>query len=301
MRRLKAMHILSSIHASLLVLLVFTLVGCGADEQPTNEMIQPEEEHTLDVAGLLKNLTIDDYQARFAASSALTAIGGDAVPAILVFLRNQTFEESDDTSFRAKWESVNVLGRIKDPRAAEDLLERILRDEENHVRWRAIWALSAIDHEGKQEALRFHLANEDEQVRWNAAVALATYHDANSIKVLSEGLRSKESWKRWEAVYSLGLIGNSEAASYALGALNDDTKRVRQEAVMTISKSGDESFRSTLLPLINDSEPGVRWRAAQALSHLGQPNATGMIKDMLERELDGPAKKELERILDNLG
>ncbi|NOZ80118.1 MAG: HEAT repeat domain-containing protein [DPANN group archaeon] len=293
--------------ALMMVLIIGLLSSCSSEEgQSTNESAATAKSENItspDYDGLLKNLTVADFGARAKASQILTDLGGQAVPTIIEFLHAQPYEGEDPASFRARWEAVNLLGRIADPRAGQVLVDRIVNDQENPVRWRAIWAFKSLSltPEEKADAFVPYLAGQDGRLQWNAAVALASLGDRKGIAVLAEGLQSRSAWRRWEAVYSLGLLGDSEAASYALGALNDDSKKVRQEAVMTLGRSGDMTFRSALLPLINDSEAGVRWRAAEAVIRLGQENATSLVSRMLARELDPTAKQELIRIRDALG
>lgn len=134
------------------------------------------------------------------ARDELVADGILAVPALLARL--------DDARFTVRWEAVNALGRLRDPRGLAPLVDRVLSDSDAHVRWRATWALGAVDRAGAARELRAALATRDAAASWRATVALAILApDASLSPALQAGLRHDEAWIRWEAQYCLGRLG----------------------------------------------------------------------------------------------
>src|SRR5207247_6310616 len=65
----------------------------------------------------------------------------DIIPRLLPLL--------EDPTWSYRWDVVEILAQIKDPRAIPGLRERVVGDENQHVRWRALYSLSANDPEGR--------------------------------------------------------------------------------------------------------------------------------------------------------
>ena len=154
----------------------------------------------------------------------------------------ELIKATKNPEWTVRWDAVNALGILKDPRGIPALVERALRDDNPHPRWRSLWALSATDREA-QEAIPFlleALQYPDPVVVRNAAVALAFFGQPEARPELLHGLENPDSWRRWEAVFSLKRIGDDEVASALIALLSEETEpvtRVRQESALTLDVS----------------------------------------------------------------
>lgn len=275
------------------VLLLF-IISCSS------EIHQVELNENETINNLILNLTSEDYDTRFKASTNLAEIGKEAAPYVISFLEKQPYYNVDSSGFRARWESVNVLGKVKDERAVDSLVRRVLDDEESHVRWRSLWALSSIDSNKTVRLLFDNLGSEDQFVRWNAAVGLGYFGNKKSIPVLLEGLKSEDDWIKWEAVYVLGILKDSSTTSNLIKMLDDNSVRIRQETCLTLGKIGDEKAVPYLVKALDDESSEVRWRAASALADLKAEESVNKIEEILEKETNEIAKENLQKSLEKL-
>jgi HEAT repeat protein len=161
-------------------------------------------------------------EERRMARAALVAPGAAAVPALV--------ERLSDPRFTVRWEATNALGILRDARALEPLVGRVLEDEDAHVRWRATWALSAVDARLAAEQLR-RARDRGGPGAWRALVALAVIApSADLAPDLEAGLGSADAWVRWEAAFCLRRAGRPESGAALERALADPDERVRREA-----------------------------------------------------------------------
>jgi len=226
------------------------------------------------------------------ATERLIRIGKPAVPVLI--------EALEEKKFGIRWGAVNVLGYIKDKRAVPFLVQRVLTDTDNHVRWRSIWALNSIDDDRAVTKLREVLKGQDKRTRWNAAVALSTMNDNEAVPVLLTGLQDQSSWVRWEAVNALGRVHDEKTVTALLPLLADPSARIRQETVLSLGEIGGPKATAALVNALSDKSPGVRWRAAMGLSRLGQKSAVSTIEEAWKRETNQLAKKEFKDALEKL-
>lgn len=243
------------------------------------------------IARLVRDLG-GSRDAAKAARDRLVQIGPPAVPTLVAALQAPDFS--------TRWGAANVLGYLQDKRALMPLVERVLHDPNNHVRWRSIWAINQMHGEVSSAALRGGLTDPDSTVRWNAAVALSTLQDPACMPVLVEGLHSGSSWVRWEAVNALGRVHDEKTAQVLLPLLADPDTRIRQETALSLGSLGGETVVAGLIGALADREPGVRWRAAAALARTGAVRAVAPLTEAVANERDSFARREMEKALDRL-
>ena len=121
--------------------------------------------------------------------------------------------------WKARWDAVNELGKLKDPRGVPALVERALYDTNPYPRWRSLWALKAVDRSGAASTgpLEAALRCGDPTVSHNAAIALAFYNNPAGRDVLLMSLGDeRESW-RWEAIFSLRSIPDDKTVQVGHG------------------------------------------------------------------------------------
>lgn len=160
----------------------------------------------------VERLVDENLQTRRAAEQELKAAGAAAVPALIDALADE--EE------RVRISAVIVLGRIKDPRAIEPLIE-LLRDRSPKmwdVLWDAFWALRA----SAAPALIDALASNDPDVRWRIVALMGSSRDARFTEPLIAALnKDPDTGVRVRVATSLGKIGDRQACEALLDALHD--------------------------------------------------------------------------------
>ena len=219
---------------------------------------------------------------------------------------DELIRATEDPIWKTRWDAVNALGKLMDPRAVPALAQRALLDDNPHPRWRSLWALSSVDRAGT-DAIPLFLAglesSDPVEVR-NAAVALAYFKQEEASPELLNGLRDSDPWRRWEAVFSQKNIGSPQVVQALVPSLDptvEPNTRTRQETALTLGQIGNEEVGPTLLTALKeDASPEVRWRAALALSRLGFPSAVDGLKQALLAEQDGHVRDNIEQAIGKL-
>ena len=257
----------------------------------TQEPAQAEDESGRQVAALIPHLA-GGLQQRKKARDTLLALGSGVLPHVC-----RSIEHSD---FVVRWEIVNLLGNLEDPRGVDPLIDRILFDVNHHVRWRAIWALAALRVEPASDKFIPYLEHRNKQVQWRAAVGASMFDRMEAIPVLLTGLRSANSFTRWEAVNALARTHNAETTAAVLPMLEDSDKGVRHETVLCLSHIADPQALKTLVELLDHSDPQIRWRAAMGLGFARHRPAVGSLKQRLELESEETVRDHLQRAIHKL-
>jgi HEAT repeat protein len=231
-------------------------------------------------------------EQRKRSREAIADAGGNALPYLI--------ERLGDPSFVVRWEIVNLLGNIGDPRGEDALIDRVLHDANHHVRWRALWALAALPEEGAADKLVARLDDESWRVRWQAAIGGSMFERREGIPVLVEGLRNPDAFVRWEAVNALERIHDEGTTAAVLPLLEDPAPDVRHETVLCLSRVADPPALATLVRLIDHSDPEIRWRAAMGLGFAKHRAAIDPLRQRLEREPVELVRDHLSKALENL-
>jgi len=248
-----------------------------------------------EVDNLILNLSHEEYNVRSDASNKLVKIG--SVTPIINSLQKEAYYNISPNSFNARWNKVNVLGQIGSNKAEDVLIDRILNDEETHVRWRSIWALNIVKTVDAESKLINALKTDK---KWRAAVALGSFKNNNSKHILLEGITNTDDWIKWEAVYVLGILGDSSTALPISKLLNDKSERIRQETALTLGKLSNKEIIPNLIQSLQDESPGVRWRAASSLAKLKNKSVIPNIEKALEKETDKDTFNYINKSLENL-
>jgi len=157
-----------------------------------------------------------------AAVEALAALGPAGVPALLEAL-DWTYGHTADYAALA-------LGKTKDPRAFEPLLE-LLRHPDYRTRHHAAVALGDLGNAKARPMLRARLQDESGYVRAAAAEALWRLGERDVLPVLSDVLvHGEEDWEQAEAARVLARIGTREARAALERAKSDGRASVRTAA-----------------------------------------------------------------------
>ena len=271
-----------------------------ANPEPTSE---PQSTSTLEPTTTMEAPSANEPSPTPTATvSAATEISTGQEPSNV----DELIRLTDSEVWKVRWDAVNELGRLKDPKAIPALVKRALYDDNSHPRWRSLWALALTDRAGTKAVplLLDGLDSSEPEVVRNAAVALASFSQHEARPELIRGLDDPDNYRRWEAVFSLKNIGGPEVVNALIGVLNDGLEpetRVRQEAALTLGRIGGDGVASALLiALREDSSHQVRWRAAAALSRLGDDSVVGDLEQALSNEEHPQVLENIEKAIAKL-
>lgn len=180
---------------------------------------------------------------------------------------------------------------------------RILEDPNPHPRWRALWALGAIDRTGAPALTKLVRALDGPNpvhVR-NAAVGLAFFSRWEGKAELLDGLHDSDDFRRWEAVFCLRKLKNDPQVFSALSRLlrtPGEPVRVRGEAALALRGwQGGDANEELLQSLRDDPDAGVRWRAALSLESYEGKAITKALRKQLAHEQDAKVREQLQSSL----
>jgi len=176
------------------------------------------------VHALIDALKIRDTHSE--AAAALVGIGEAAVDPLL-----RALDEADDELVE---EAVEVLGRIRSPRAVKRLVA-ILECPDTPA-WPAEYALSAIGSAAVKPLLRL-LEHPNSRVRSNAAVTLGHIPDKRAVEPLIKALGDQSSAVRWSAARAL-RTGNGRATRALIALLSDTSFHLREAAAESLAARG---------------------------------------------------------------
>lgn len=228
------------------------------------------------------------------AAEQLEHMGRRAVPALL--------RAYDSPHEHLRWEVVNLLGYLKDPRSLPLLLERAIHDPEIHPRWRSIWALSSVDDGSAVTRLHAQLARSRGRRRRNVAVALSIFDDRAAIPVLRRGLDAEDPWTRWESASCLAGYADRDVAQDILRLYRKERDpSIRREMVHAVAGVDEPAVFRFLARRLSDPNLEVRAAAAAALTKSGDtPRARRMLHQRLRQERTRRLVKVLREAMDIL-
>jgi HEAT repeat protein len=161
-----------------------------------------------------------------------------------------------------------VAGRIASP-VYYSAFEKLLHDEDGHLRSIAAVALSKIGDRKAVDSIKRLLTDEYEDVQEAAVEALSYLGSWLSVNELMDLLHDQKPVLRKNAALLLGKIGAREAI-HALGfALKDGNVDVRKACVEAFSLLKTEDSVNFLILALTDEEPFIRVSAAISLGRIG--------------------------------
>jgi HEAT repeat protein len=161
-----------------------------------------------------------------------------------------------------------VAGRIASP-VYYPAFEKLLQDEDGHLRSIAAIALSKIGNRKAVDSIKKLLTDPYEDVQEAAVEALSNLRSWLSVNELMDLLHDKNPMLRKNAALILGKIGARETI-HALGfALKDGNVDVRKACVEAFSLLKTEESVNYLILALTDEEPFIRVSAAISLGRIG--------------------------------
>jgi HEAT repeat protein len=202
-----------------------------------------------------------------------------------------------------RWWAAECLGKMKDRRAVEPLVQAIFNEHiprlglvetsalknlddprtENlllsglsnkRTKPHAIDALGRLQSKQAVEPLLAILQNDSDQFsRSIAADALAEIKDPRALQPLCTLLNNRNQVMRRGAAIALGFFGDPAAVGPLIAALKDRDDGVRWNAADSLGKLGSVEAVDPLIAVMKDSEEGVRVAAVDSLGSIGDARA----------------------------
>lgn len=200
-----------------------------------------------------------------------------------------------------RWEIVNLLGELRDPKVGPRVVRFALEEDEVHARWRAFWAVSRFDRGITVPLLLQALEGEEPVASWRAALMLTLVRHPAAVPVLVSGLASEDEWVRWEALSGIKAMAPVTALPSVLPFLETHHARsLRQEAVLAVGSIGTPAGREALERSLEDSDPEIRWRASMGLGRIGDIRSVGPLRARLRKERHPNTRRQLTADLNRL-
>jgi HEAT repeat protein len=227
------------------------------------------------------------------AAWSLVSIGTPAVQSLLVAIK----DSNANVRANAAW----ALGRIKDPRAVDDLITTLI-DADPSIEKNAAGALVSIGTpaiepliatlKDTNETLRGNAADvlasigapavapliaalkdADFNVRTYSALALGEIKDPRAVEPLVAALKDTQADVRTNAAWALGEIKDPRAIEPLSAALKNEDHRVREDAAYGLGQIKDPRAIEPLIAAFKDTGSQVRINVAWALAEIRDPRA----------------------------
>jgi HEAT repeat protein len=128
---------------------------------------------------------------------------------------------------------------------------------------------------------------DDPLIRRYLALALGRLGDTRAVpslrKVLEEATPESDSQTVIYAAWALGALGDAAAIPELARAAGSEDPGVRKAAVHALGALDAPEATAPLRAALSDAADDVRWNAALALGRRGDPSASGVLLEMLDR------------------
>lgn len=201
----------------------------------------------------------------------------DPVPLLIDKLQN-----SD--SFRVRTQAAAVLGRLRDERATQPLIEALGADDSYAVRGASASALGFIGGKKVVGPLFQALGDADSLVQSLSEKALGEVQGEGVVAAfrlhLIEG-REREQTLAFIRIKQLAARGDDEAIQVLIEVLPDPRRRAEVEKVLAAIPA--ERARSALLPALQSEDAEVRASAARLLAGFPAEDVVDALADAYDR------------------
>jgi HEAT repeat protein len=178
--------------------------------------------------------------------------------------RELLIEFSKETQQRKHIAVIRKLKQMGEDAVPE--LTKALRDNDDMVRYCAVWVLGSTGQTEALERIVELMTDEAPTVRWLAAVAVGDLGDRRAVYPLITALKeaSLPSARRTAAM-TLGELRDARAIEPLIAALGDGSSGVRRSAIIALAAIGDSRAVAPIRKLISDENGDVREAATKAL------------------------------------
>ncbi len=191
--------------------------------------------------------------------------------------------------------AVGALANIKDPTAAEALLN--ILDRDFILAQKAANSLAEIGHPAIPVLIR-GLSHENESVRSNASWALGKIGEVATPSLLAV-LADSNHAGRGAAAFALGNLKSSQALEPIIQLASDEDERVRFNVAHALGKIADPRGIDSLAKLSKDNSSKVRLQAVWSFGWIGSSNAVEALTDCL-KDPEPQIREETVAVLEKL-
>lgn len=203
---------------------------------------------------------------------------------------------ANDDSFKVRLQAAVFLGRAKDPRAVEPLIQALRLDAHYTVRAAAATGLANLQHEEAiAEIFKASATDVDNFVREEALRALGKFSRPQVIPYATASYDSDDARLRLEAVRFLALDRPADAEQVLTRALGDEPE-IAAVAVEAITRMEPGPRLAFLAKALDHREPTVRKGAVDALREVGDKDAAELILRVYERDIEVDQVREATRV-----
>jgi HEAT repeat protein len=280
------------------------------------------EGEIVDIAApLVAALKDKDPVVRFYASTALVALGPEAIPPLVDLLRAER-EADRERGVRvltkigapaveqmiallldrkapndARAAAARTLGIIGDARAITPL-SATLRDENSFLKQQAAIALGVIGEPAIDQLMNMSSAAVP-ATREIAIEALGNIHSERSLNRVIEALTDQNPGVRSSAVKALGASSSERAVPHLMALMRNETGALRSQAAASLARLGAIALPQ-LISTLKDSQPSIRALAAESLGEIGSKEAVAPLIDLIKTDSSG-ARGEAIAALGRIG
>jgi hypothetical protein len=147
-----------------------------------------------------------------------------------------------------------------------DMLQDLMRDEEDQVRSRAVQSLTELDEVDTFPLLLEALNDANSDVRWIAARALIDVDKAATVNALIRLLTDEDKEVGRVAAEGLGRRGDQRAVPHLIEAMQDSYPLLRESAAVALGLLADQRAVPALQEGLGDDSQKVRRSAEAALA-----------------------------------
>jgi len=191
--------------------------------------------------------------------------------------------------------AARVLGDIKDPNAADALIEAARADTAVRVRVAALRALAKYGRLPDAVRLIDLLRDDSAEIRLVACETLGLLQVVQAAGALADRTRDSVATVRMASLAALGRLGPA-GQDKLMEAFRNSGEDERAAVVEAFGDSGDRRRAPLLIEALKAENTFLRRRAAEAMGRLGDAAAIGPLAELIRRPLsDREAKAYADR------
>lgn len=245
--------------------LVFALLGCGAQEDPTTARAKTVFQETM---------AADPQYAAYALS-----IASDSPSP---WVRQQIIDAAAGQDYATALEAVKALGDPP-PAEAREALAAVFESGRGALKLQAALGLSWLDDEAALGWLKQQVEGGGAVLGLPTARLLDSKGEDELVRqLLSAQMQSESLVGRNEAYLVLGGLGRPWATQMLVQGLGNEHGEDRQQAILSLGQTGDPAVADEIAPFVNTQ--GLVFASLEALGALGNTNAVGSVKAMAKHE-----------------
>ncbi len=191
----------------------------------------------------------------------------------------------NDKSVDIRMLAAEVLGEMGDPRAVE-FLTSSLRDKNPEVRIKAVEAIAKINHPSASEFLTAILGDKNPEVRMKVVEAFGEMKDPRTVVPLIEALEDKSNKVRIAAAYALGQMKEPRAVETLIFWMKTISPGFREAIIAALGEYDDTRTIELLAAALDDKDRNRRTCAAGALGRIDDPRVVEPLVEALLNEKD---------------